>query len=204
MAAARTPSFASSSCLPSKARLEISTETVKPTPATAPPPAITGQLSPDAGRRATTWTRASRAQGSRAACRPRSRTAMPSVIGEVTASPRSCPLDVDAGIRQREHGHDRGSSSTGEARTEVARSRRSRKRRSAVQSGPARAWVAPGRTRVCSVTRSRSCAPAGRRSSPARSPGPRRPGRYRTRTGRSRAATPSSDGGLPSPGTTGA
>ena len=45
-AAARTPSFASSSCWPSKARLEISSETVKPMPATVAPPAVTGQLSP--------------------------------------------------------------------------------------------------------------------------------------------------------------
>jgi hypothetical protein len=44
IAAASTPSFACSSWLPSNARLEIRMETVKPTPATAPPPAITGQL----------------------------------------------------------------------------------------------------------------------------------------------------------------
>ena len=45
MAAPSTPSFASSSCCPSKARLEISSEIVNPMPATAPPPAISGQLS---------------------------------------------------------------------------------------------------------------------------------------------------------------
>ena len=44
IAAPSTPSFASSSARPSKAIVEISSETVNPMPATAPPPASTGQL----------------------------------------------------------------------------------------------------------------------------------------------------------------
>ena len=45
IAAPSTPSFASSSCWPSKAMPAIRSETVKPMPATMPPPRITGQLS---------------------------------------------------------------------------------------------------------------------------------------------------------------
>ena len=44
-AAPSVPSFASSSCCPSKAWLAIRIEIVNPMPATAPPPAISGQLS---------------------------------------------------------------------------------------------------------------------------------------------------------------
>jgi len=45
IAAPRIPSFASSSSCPLKAMLAISSETVKPMPATAPPPMMAGQLS---------------------------------------------------------------------------------------------------------------------------------------------------------------
>ena len=45
IAAPSTPSLASSSRWPVNACVEISSETVKPMPATAPPPTIVGQLS---------------------------------------------------------------------------------------------------------------------------------------------------------------
>ena len=61
------------------------------------------QASAQPGRAA---TRATPRRGSRAACPPRSRTGFPSVIGDVTASPSSCAVEVDAGVREREQRHD--------------------------------------------------------------------------------------------------
>jgi hypothetical protein len=65
----------------------MSSETVKPTPATAPTPAITGVLS---ARRATPSRRASTAEPATPSGLPmRYAATMPSVIGEANARPRS-------------------------------------------------------------------------------------------------------------------
>ncbi len=106
IAAASTPSFASSSSLPSKARLEIRIETVKPTPATAPPPAITGQLRarcrPPKPWPACEPARAQDAQG------------LPDDVPEryserdrrADGITEQLPVDMDAGVGEREDGND--------------------------------------------------------------------------------------------------
>ena len=103
-AAPSTPSFASSSCCPSKARLEIRSETVNPMPATAPPPAISGQLS------------ARRSPPSRDA--EPGRAEDPERLAHHVAEQDSqrhggrdsvaeqLPVQVDARVREREQRHD--------------------------------------------------------------------------------------------------
>ena len=67
------PSLASSSRTPVKARLEISSETVKPIPAQAPPTSSTGGLIGERGPCSAGREASHDRRDARAACRPRSR-----------------------------------------------------------------------------------------------------------------------------------
>ena len=103
-APARMPILASSSSWPWKAMLEMSSETVKPMPATAPMPASPGQLT---GRRWPPKTRrvASHEAPAIPAGLPTTYpTTMPSVTGERSASPRSPPLKVIPALERAKSG----------------------------------------------------------------------------------------------------
>ena len=95
VAAPSTPSFASSSRCPSNARLEIRSATVKPMPATVPPPTIVGQLNDR-------WRPPTRDASHVAATIPSGfpttyPKTIPSVMGDATASPsRSASISMPA------------------------------------------------------------------------------------------------------------
>ncbi len=90
-AALSTPSFASCSCAPWNARLAMSSDTVKPIPATAPPPASAAQ--PTGRRNLPPLRRVARNDAPRmpAGLPATYATRIPIVTGEVNARPRKGP-----------------------------------------------------------------------------------------------------------------
>ena len=147
---------------PSKAMPAIRNETVNPIPATTPPPTITGQLidgrTPAVQRRV---AEPGARHDARAACRSRSRSTMPSVIGDVTASSSRSAVDARCPRSRARTAARSRSSSRDAAGTGAARSSRSP---SETPSCAERASAGVGcsrKERVSSVARSRSLRAGG-------------------------------------------
>ena len=200
-AAASTPSLASSSCWPSKARLEISSETVNPIPATV--------AAPDdhrpAQRAAQTREPGPRREPRRADDPERladhvRRTTIPSVIGDENAPPSSWPFtwmpalaSANSGtITKLVQGWSRcWRRSLGEIADATLRSRRAGALRGRL--------LAEGSCQLRRPARARRAA-AGMRPWPARPPALRSRDRCATCTAPPRRRRPTDGGGLGAPG----
>ena len=89
---ASAPSLARFSCSPLNARLEISSDTVKPTPAQAPAAARIGPLIGERGPRSSGRDASHDPLATPSGLPTRYPNRIPSVIGEWTASPSSFPV----------------------------------------------------------------------------------------------------------------